>query len=222
MGDVSKQLKSRMAGSGCFSRQLARSTRIPRPTMPFSAQAGLHHVSVRSGYTSRSLDFVFFTLNAIHQSLLPVLIPTVPVLALNVLHGHAAVELGLLLVAEVAQPVPLTGDLRVEGPHVVVDEARWHLKEILVEELSLKEAGLLALGVEGPVEGDAGRGIFSVSSFLDGTVYLGTCDETRKTKKSYESRRKQPGHVQHRFMPLPRTGCPSGSQSSQPRQHARQ
>lgn len=39
MDEVSKQLNSFRAGSSCFWRQLYRSTRIPRPTMPFSAKA---------------------------------------------------------------------------------------------------------------------------------------------------------------------------------------
>lgn len=37
--DASKQLKFLMAGSDCFSRQLATSMRMPLPTMPCSAHA---------------------------------------------------------------------------------------------------------------------------------------------------------------------------------------
>lgn len=39
IGEVSKQLKSFRVGSSCCWRQLWKSIRIPRPTMPFSANA---------------------------------------------------------------------------------------------------------------------------------------------------------------------------------------
>lgn len=41
MDEVSKQLNSFRTGSSCFWRQLCRSTKIPRPTMPCSVKAVL-------------------------------------------------------------------------------------------------------------------------------------------------------------------------------------
>lgn len=52
-------------------------------------------------------DSVCLTLNSIHQRLVSVLIPTVPALALDVLQRDTAIELGFLLVAEMAQTIPL-------------------------------------------------------------------------------------------------------------------
>lgn len=128
---------------------------MPRPTMPCSAQARSlsqrgpsHHpqaVGRVSGPRQRP------TLDAVDGGLLAVAVP-----AVDVVKGDAVVELGLLLVAEVAQAIPLAGDLGVEGPDVVVDDARGLGEEVLVEELALEEARLLALGIEGPVERDPG------------------------------------------------------------------
>ena len=53
------------------------------------------------------------------------------------------------------QTVPLRGDLRVEGPDIVVDDARGLLEELLVEDLP-REERLVGLCVERPVERDPG------------------------------------------------------------------
>lgn len=97
-------------------------------------------------------------MNAINQRLLPILVQAVST-ALDIVDRHAAVEFCLLLVAKVAQPVPLTGYLRIEGPDVVVDDARGLLEEFLVKELALEEAVFFALGIKGPVEGDSGKNV---------------------------------------------------------------
>lgn len=93
-------------------------------------------------------------LNTIHQRLLPVLVTPVST-ALDILDCHAAVEFGLLLIAKVAQPVPLAGNLGVEGPDIIVDDARGLLEEVVVKELALEEAGFFTLSVERPVERDS-------------------------------------------------------------------
>ena len=77
--------------------------------------------------------------------------------AVDVVERDAVVEDLLLLVAEVAQAVPLRGRLGVEGPDVVVDDSGGFLVELLVEGLAAEE-GQGTLGVEGPVEADAGAG----------------------------------------------------------------
>ena len=46
------------------------------------------------------------------------------ILGMDVIHSHAIVELVRLLVAKMAEPVPLTGGLSVEGPYIVVYAAR--------------------------------------------------------------------------------------------------
>jgi len=96
------------------------------------------------------------------------------VLAMDVVHRDAVVELLLLLVGEVAETVPYTSlyllssrpgrietremgkrtlatALRVERPGVVVDDARMFLVDVLVEGLAAEE-GQGSLRVERPVE----------------------------------------------------------------------
>ena len=77
--------------------------------------------------------------------------------AVDVVEGDVVVEALGSLVGEVAQTVPLRAGLRVEGPDVVVDDARRLVQDLLVKGLAAEE-GQVALRVEGPVEADAGRG----------------------------------------------------------------
>ena len=94
---------------------------------------------------------------------------------MDVVHRDAVVELLLLLVGEVAEAIPctlsspissgprgtegeqglglrtLTTALGVEGPGVVVDDARVLLVDVLVEGLAAEE-GQGSLGVERPVQ----------------------------------------------------------------------
>lgn len=90
------------------------------------------------------------TLNAIHGRLL-----AVAVLAADLVDGDAVVELGLLLVAKMAEAVPLRRDLGVELPDIVVDDARGLVDDLLVEQFSLEEARLFALSVQRPVQRDS-------------------------------------------------------------------
>ena len=64
----------------------------------------------------------------------------------NIIERDAVIEHFFFLVAEVAQAVPLRGGLGVEGPDVVVDDARRFLVKLLVEGLAAEE-GKWALGV---------------------------------------------------------------------------
>jgi hypothetical protein len=64
--------------------------------------------------------------------------------------GNAVVEELLLLVAEVAEPIPLARGLCVKDPDVVVD-GPWRLGEDVVVEDAPVEEGTWRLGVEGPV-----------------------------------------------------------------------
>ena len=75
----------------------------------------------------------------------------------DVVQRDTIVENLFLLVAKVAQAVPLRRRLRVEGPDVVVDDARRFLVQLLVESLATEE-GQRALGVQRPVEADARAG----------------------------------------------------------------
>lgn len=63
----------------------------------------------------------------------------------------AVIEELRILVREMAQAVPLRGDLRVEGPHVVVDGPRGLVYELPVERLALEERLALRLGIQGPI-----------------------------------------------------------------------
>lgn len=56
------------------------------------------------------------------------------------LHRHPIIKQPLLLVSIVSQPVPLAGNLRVEGPDVVVDAPGVFGEEVLVEEFAVEEA----------------------------------------------------------------------------------
>lgn len=56
------------------------------------------------------------------------------------------------------QPVPLRRALRVKCPHVIVHDPRFLLVDLFVEGLAAEE-GEVVLGVEGPVEVDAGAGL---------------------------------------------------------------
>lgn len=62
-----------------------------------------------------------------------------------------------LLVGKVAQTVPLRGGLGIEGPDVVVDDTGRFVDYLFVEFVAVEE-GEVALGIEGPVEADAGWG----------------------------------------------------------------
>ena len=74
--------------------------------------------------------------------------------SMDIVEGDAVVEDFLLLVAEMAEAVPLRRRLCVESPDIVVHYARRLLVQFLVECLTAEE-GLGALCVEGPVEADA-------------------------------------------------------------------
>ena len=78
--------------------------------------------------------------------------------AVDLIEGDTVVEALLALVAEMPQAVPLAGRLGVEGPDVVVDDARGLLVEVLRKGLAAEE-GLVGLGVERPVEVDPGAGL---------------------------------------------------------------
>ena len=80
-----------------------------------------------------------------------------PIRPMDIIQRDAIIEYFLLLVAKVAQAVPLRRRLRVEGPDVIVDDARRFLVQFLVESLPAEE-GQRALGVQRPVEADAGAG----------------------------------------------------------------
>jgi hypothetical protein len=77
--------------------------------------------------------------------------------SVDVVEGDAVVEDFLLLVAEMAEAVPLRRRLGVECPDVIIYYARRFLIQFLVEGLTAEER-LGALGVERPVETDAGAG----------------------------------------------------------------
>lgn len=74
--------------------------------------------------------------------------------AMDIIERQPIIELGLLLVSEVAQAIPLRRRLGVEGPDVVVDDARRLLVDFFVELLAAEE-GQVALRVERPVDVDA-------------------------------------------------------------------
>ena len=57
----------------------------------------------------------------------------------DIIQRNTIIENFLLLVAKVAQTIPLRGRLRVEGPHVVIDDARRFLVQFLVERLAAEE-----------------------------------------------------------------------------------
>jgi hypothetical protein len=76
---------------------------------------------------------------------------------MDIIQRDTIIEYFLRLVAKVAQPVPLRRRLCVEGPDVVVDDARRFLVQFLVESLAAEERQR-ALGVQRPVEADAGAG----------------------------------------------------------------
>jgi hypothetical protein len=69
-----------------------------------------------------------------------------PISPVDIIERNAIIKHFLLLVAEMPQAVPLRRRLRVEGPDVVVDDARRFLVELLVEGLAAEE-GEGALGV---------------------------------------------------------------------------
>jgi hypothetical protein len=75
--------------------------------------------------------------------------------SVDVVEGDAVVEDFLLLVAEMAEAVPLRRRLGVESPDVIIHYARRFLIQFLVEGLTAEER-LGALGIERPVETDAG------------------------------------------------------------------
>lgn len=76
---------------------------------------------------------------------------------MDIIQRDTIIENFLLLVAKVAQAVPLGRRLRVESPDVVVDDARRFLVQFLVESLAAEE-GQRALGIQRPVEADACAG----------------------------------------------------------------
>jgi len=86
----------------------------------------------------------------------------------NVVKGDTVVENFLLLVAEMAETVPLRRRLRVESPDIIVHYARRFLVQFLVESLAAEE-GLGALSIERPVEADTGAGL---DLFGSGGYYL--------------------------------------------------
>ena len=78
--------------------------------------------------------------------------------AVDMVKGDAVVEFGFSLVPEMPEAVPLGGGLGVEGPDVVIYNARGFLVDFFVELLAAEE-GEVGLGVEGPVDVDAGAAL---------------------------------------------------------------
>lgn len=130
-------------------------------TLYFSAWVGLHAGAIRKALTTDTVDVGL-------------------VLAMDVVQCDAIVELLLLLVREVAETIPCTSSqvissiplgwgerakkqrtlataLGVEGPGVVIDDARMLLVYVLVEGLTAEEAQR-RLRVERPVQRDSRRG----------------------------------------------------------------